>query len=425
MTSATVRRVVIGTLGNSIAPLAALLTMPIMAQALGASGRGTVAASVAPLLLTTTLASFGLPIAVTFFVAQSPTLAHRVLRPATVYTCLFGALASGSVIAGAGLLSAGSHELRILLCCSALAIVPSMCTALLSAVAGGLHHWGTVATERLIVNGLKLAAIAVLAGMDQLSVGSCVAVLAITPVVGAIVYVPGLVQRARSAPATSATPAVDHRALLSYGGRVWLGTLSGVVLSRIDQVLMAPLAGTTELGLYVVAVSLSEMPLIVNSAIREVMFVSDSAGTDSASLTRAGRISTLATVVSAIAVASIASWVVPTLFGAEFTSSLPACFILLVGVVIGNPGSIAGVGLSARGRPGFKSMSLAAACVVNIGALFALVGPFGAIGAAIATVLGNVVSGGLNLALLQRTGSVPAVDFFGIRSGDLRLLRRT
>ena len=167
------------------------------------------------------------------------------------------------------------------------------------------------------------------------------------------------------------------------------------------------------------------MPLIVNSAIREVMFVSDSAGTDSASLTRAGRISTLATVVSAIAVASIASWVVPTLFGAEFTSSLPACFILLVGVVIGNPGSIAGVGLSARGRPGFKSMSLAAACVVNIGALFALVGPFGAIGAAIATVLGNVVSGGLNLALLQRTGSVPAVDFFGIRSGDLRLLRRT
>ena len=123
-----------------------------------------------------------------------------------------------------------------------------MCTALLSAVAGGLHHWGTVATERLIVNGLKLAAIAVLAGMDQLSVGSCVAVLAITPVVGAIVYVPGLVQRARSAPATSATPAVDHRALLSYGGRVWLGTLSGVVLSRIDQVLMAPLAGTTESG---------------------------------------------------------------------------------------------------------------------------------------------------------------------------------
>lgn len=419
--SATVRRVVIGTLGNSIAPLAALLTMPIMAHALGASGRGTVAASVAPLLLTTTLAAFGLPIAVTFFVARSPALAHRVLRPATVYTCLFGALASGTVVASAGLLSAGSHELRILLCCSALAIVPSMCTALLSAVAGGLHQWGTVATERLIVNGSKLAAISVLAGMDQLTVGSCVAVLAITPVVGAIVYVPGLVQRARSAPPR---PAVDHRALLSYGGRVWLGTLSGVVLSRIDQVLMAPLAGTTELGLYVVAVSLSEMPLIVNSAIREVMFVSDSAGTDSASLTRAGRISTLATVVSAIAVASIASWAVPTLFGAEFTSSLPVCFILLAGVVIGNPGSIAGVGLSARGSPGFKSMSLAVACVVNIGALLALVGPFGAIGAAVATVLGNVVSGGLNLALLQRTGSVPARDFFGVRSGDLRLLRR-
>lgn len=420
MTAPTTRRVLVSISGNAFAPLAALVTMPIIARALGADGRGTVAAATAPMLLATTVASFGLPVAVTFFVARAPTSARRVLGPATGYTALFGAAATATIIAVAGLLAAGAEDLRILVCCSALAVVPTMCTAVLQAVAAGQHRWRAIATERLVVNGSKLAACSVLASIDQLSVGSCVAVLAIAPVLGAVAHVPGL---RTTAPPTGATGPLDHRALLAYGARTWIGALSGILLSRIDQVLMVPLVGTAELGLYVVAVGLSEIPLIVNSAIREVLFVADAASADDASLTRAGRISTLATVTTALGVAAIASWAVPTLFGEEFTASLPACFVLLVGVVVGNPGSIAGVGLAARGRPGARSTSLAAACVVNVGALLALAGPYGAVGAAIATVLGNTVSGGLNLLLLRRTAGIPASRFLGLRSGDLRLSR--
>ena len=66
----TGRKVAVTVLGHGFAPLASLATAPIMAHALGVDGRGAVAAVTAPILLATSLGTFGLPAAVTYSIAR-------------------------------------------------------------------------------------------------------------------------------------------------------------------------------------------------------------------------------------------------------------------------------------------------------------------------------------------------------------------
>jgi O-antigen/teichoic acid export membrane protein len=112
----------------------------------------------------------------------------------------------------------------------------------------------------------------------------------------------------------------------------------------------------------------------------------------------------------------------PLLFGADFSPAVPAAFILLAAVVLVIPGSIAGAGLSARGRPGMRSLSLLAACVLNVGALFLLVPSLGAVGAALATLIGNIVASQLNIVCINRVSGIPLRSFYGFRRSDLGII---
>jgi len=287
------------------------------------------------------------------------------------------------------------------------------------AVAAGLQAWRLIAAERAVTSALRLAAFIALVALDELTVARAVAVLACTPALGALVYVP-LLSRAPD----GAAPLEGTRDLLSYGARVWAGSLAGIALSRLDQTLMTPLAGTVELGLYAVAVSLSELPLIVNTAVREVFFSADAATRDLSALARATRLSTAATtIVAAVIAASAWCWIGP-LFGARFEAALPTLLVLLLAVVVGNPGSLAGVGLGARGRPRLRSASLAVAAVVNVLVVTTMVPLVGAPGAAAATLAGNVVAATGNIVLLRRVTGLPVGSLLGVRRADLVSLRR-
>jgi O-antigen/teichoic acid export membrane protein len=97
--------------------------------------------------------------------------------------------------------------------------------------------------------------------------------------------------------------------------------------------------------------------------------------------------------------------------------------VLLTAVVLGTPGSIGGSGLSARGRPGLRSMSLLVACLVNVGMLIVLAPLLGAMGAALATLAGNLISSNLNLLFLYRKFGINPLAFYGVRRTDFVTLR--
>ena len=421
----TSRHVAVSVVGNAFAPLAALATAPIMAHGLGVAGRGDVAAATAPLLLAVSLGSFGIPSAVTYLLAKNTASRNLLASRALLLVLLGGAGVAGLVVALAGLLSGGEPPLRRLVLLASCAILPTLFGAILQAVAAGEHRWRLVATERFVTAASRLAALAALTVCGRLDATSAVVVLAAAPVAGALVYLPmilrppGALRRAGH----SLGPATVANDLISYGLRVWVGSIAGVLLLRLDQALIGPLSGTDVLGVYVVAATIADLPLVVNSAVRDVLFAAGSAEQRGDALARAARVSTLLVGVVVMGVAIVLPWGLPMLFGDAFASAVPACWVLLGGLVVSNPGSVAGVALSSRGRPGLRSLALGAACVVNIALVFVLTPIFGAVGAAAATAAGSIAAGWLNLVLLCRISTHRLRDFTGARVADLASIR--
>jgi len=412
----------IALIGNAFPPLVALFSGPILAQALGVDGRGAVAAATAPLALVVTVATFGIPEAVTWVVARSPGLARNAAGRGLALLTLAGLVAMAAVAVSAPWLSGGSAEVTQLILLAGLAIVPNLLVAVLRGVASATQSWRLVAIERILTSSLRLVVLIPFWLTGTLTPLVATLTVAVMPVAGAVVYL----GRMRSLPprAVDVPRMARTDGLLGYGVRVWVGSLSGMLLSRIDQVLMTPLAGTYQLGLYVVAVSVSELPLIINQAVRDVTFVTDAAESVDARLSSSARISTLLCGLAALLLGVSMLWWLPFLFGEDFRDALPVAGVLLAAVVLGTPGSIGGSGLSARGRPGLRSVSLTIACLVNIGLLVLLAPTLGAMGAALATLAGNLISSNLNLLFLARVFGINPLAFYGVRRTDLATLAR-
>ncbi|MCC8907987.1 oligosaccharide flippase family protein [Curtobacterium sp. GD1] len=401
---------VVNLFGSAIPPIVALATAPILAGTLGTAGRGEVAAATAPLLLAVALASLGLPTAVNHWVSRSPAHTLRVFTIAAIATSVVGAGLTWLVCVAGHLAAGGDADLARLIGLASLALVPNLMAGLLQAVAAGHHAWRLVALERGITHGSRLIALVTLMTAGTLTVETAVLVIATSPVIGAAAYF-----RLLRRHGTILRPAAVGQ-VLSYGGRVWFGALAGIVLTRVDQSLMAPLAGTAALGIYAVAVSLSDIPLVVSSAVRDVAFSRQSSNVDRDGLARASRVTTLAVLATCGITAALLPWFVPTFFGTDFTATIPVTLLLLAGCALSVPGSLAGVGLAADGRPGLRSTSLLAAAACNLVLLIALAPEHGAMGAALATVGGTIVSNGMNLLFARRT--------LGLSVGELTLIRR-
>jgi len=408
--------------GNAFPALIALVTGPVLAQALGVDGRGAVAAAAAPMSLAVTVATFGIPEAVTYAVARSPRMLRQAAARGVTLLAGAGLLATVAVMLSSAFLSNGRDEVRQLILIASLAIVPNLMVGVLRGVASAVHQWRLVAMERVFAASSRLVVLIPFWFTDTLSPLIAVLAVACTPVVGALVYVRLLLRAERSG--IEVTPDARMGALVGYGGKIWFGSLSGILLSRLDQTLLTPLAGTVQLGLYVVAVSIGELPLIINTSVRDVTFVTDASDSVDERLAASARISTLLCAIVSVLVGVSMIWWLPWLFGADFAEAVPVAAILLAAVVLGTPGSIGGSGLSARGRPALRSWSLVIACALNILMLIVLAPRFGAVGAALATLVGNLVASNLNLIFMSRVFGVRVGHFYGVRASDLRTVWR-
>ena len=162
---------------------------------------------------------------------------------------------------------------------------------ILRACAAGLQQWRLVAYEQALTAILRLIGVAGFALFGRLTPLSAIVVIAAAPVLGGLAYLP-LRRPARRIRASGQPPLPVHsRHIVSYGCRIWIGSLTGVLLARLDQTIMTPLAGTYQLGLYAVAASVGDAALILHSAVRDVTFTADAARQDDQRLCASARIS--------------------------------------------------------------------------------------------------------------------------------------
>lgn len=405
------------TIRNLVVPLSALATAPILAYSLGVEERGELAAATVPLFLFVSLASVGLPEATTYLVARGRTHARDVTRFAVMLSLGTGIIGTLVAFWLAPWLTDNDERVTQLVVLATWALIPTLLVGCLRGYASGLHEWRLVNTEKYIGAVIRLVGIGGLALLGELSLEGAVIVTAVAPVMGGIAYAP-----LRRVARPLIAPMPHRRDLVSYGSRIWMGAVSGVLLARIDQMLLLPLSSAYQLGLYVAAVTIGDVVALANNAVREVTLASEAREASRERLQRAARISLFVSVLVGIGVIAILPWFLPLMFGPEFGPAYSATVLVIVATALGVPGSVAGAGLSGRGRPGLRSLSLIFGAVANVILVVLLVPAYGALGAAFATLVGSLIAANANIVFLSVIYKFPAVHFYAVRPSDVHFL---
>ena len=420
----TTRGVAITTIGSFIPPAVTLASQVLLAHSLGVDGRGQVAASTAPLMLAVALLTLGLPEALTYLVARGGS--GRIVRQLGISFAALGVSGLvGTFLIGvlAQPLSAGSLKLAQLITIASAALVPALLTAALRGVAIGAQGWWLVTAERTLAASLQLVAVWVLFEVGRLTPTTATLAIAVTTFIGGVVYIASpRWWAALHGPPDSPEPMSSRTRFGSYAFRIWVGSIAGIILLRLDQVVMTPLVGVKELGIYVVAVNINNVALLFNGAVGQVMFAVESADPSNLRVGRAARMTFLATLFGGGVLTATAPWMIPILFGPEFEHAAPVVGVLALAYALSIPGSVAGVALVARGHPGLRSLTTSIAAVAYVVAMLVLIPKYGALGAALAMLVGTVLPSYANIYLLHRYCDVPLSEFYRFRAADLHIL---
>ena len=417
------RAMTLVTLSSFLVPAAGVLTQPIIARALGAGGRGELTAALAPAALTIAVATLGLPEAMTFYLAKHPQLTRRALLWATSLTAALGLICLLVTYMCVPFLSAGNSDLGQLILLGMVLTIPAMLIGAFRGAASGRQMWGSVALERLVNTMLRVLGFGLLWVLGYLNVFTAVLITCFPPMLAGLVYL-RLLRRPAPEESGSTVDGSVGKLLLSYGGRVWFGSVASMLLARASQLLMAPLSSVEDLGLFSVASTVADLPLIVAIAIAGALHGVNSRTTDPDQVTTTARISLLIGLVGCLVFgATVPFWIEP-LFGAEFGPATLPTLLLLLSAVICIPGLMAATGIAAWGRPGLRSVGLVATLVVNVVVFVALVPSLGVIGGCVTSIVSNVVMTSYMVVVAARVLQQPVASFLLPRSSDLALTWR-
>jgi O-antigen/teichoic acid export membrane protein len=201
---------------------------------------------------------------------------------------------------------------------------------------------------------------------------------------------------------SAARPSVGlARRVAAYGLRAQLGGVIFLLNLRLDFILLSALAGPAVLGIYAVASKFAELVKIPGMALTYVLYPQYAReGPDKApaNARRVMRKAGLGTAVAIVPLGLSASFVIPAVYGDAFEPAIVPAQIILIGLSLeGVTGVITGF-LYGVGRPGLNSWAMAAGLLVTVALDLALIPPFGAIGAAVASAAAYLI---VTLALVS------------------------
>ncbi len=398
----------------------------ITARSLGASGRGTLAFVTVVALLVARLASFGIGGATVYFAARRPAERARILGTSAGFVLVSGAAAIGLVAAVLvlvpGARPAGLTTELIWL------MVPG--TVLVCLVEWGLSYLlgARLLLAQLIGMGLGpwlyAVALAVAAAFGDLDVERAAAAW----VVSGLAWVALIAVLAISATGIARPNMALLVESVRFGIRAWAGGLARSVNTRIDQLLMAYLTTQAALGIYAVAVNVSEALQYLPGAIAMAFTpaVAAVAHAERAERTlrtfRGALLITLATIPPAMVVGAV---LVPVAFGEEFRASIVPFLILAPGAIGFLVMRVFSSALLGAGLPGRSSVPPVVALVTGVALDLALIPPYEATGAAIASTAAFSVAGLVGVVLYHRSDRFPLRELVPRRTDAQQIFERS
>ena len=199
----------------------------------------------------------------------------------------------------------------------------------------------------------------------------------------------------------------EFKTSMSYGMRDYAGVLADYTTLRVDQLMLGATATNAAVGLYVVAVRLSEMTTFVARAAADALMpeVARSGKDDEpeALLARMLRLTMYLNLIVLVPLWLLAPTMLRILFGPSFVEAASAFRWLLVAAIAWSASSIVIRGLQGFGYPGLTTIARFFSAGVSVVALLILLPRMGITGAAISSLIGYTVLFVVSLfALIQR-----------------------
>ena len=416
------------TAGSVVAGLgiqaALVVSGPILARMLGLEGRGQLAALILWPIVIAQLGSLGLPLAITYFIAQQRASVRSITRAAIAFaipqTLLLMAL-HGAVLL---LVLRGESSSIRLAGIATTAIVPAFLAREYGlAMLQGQQRFAAFNTLRMLPTLFYAGGVAALFVVDAGSILAVVLVMVTANgVLGAITLLTGILA-ARGA--DSAGGSADLREMLRFGLRGLFGSVSPIESFRLDQMVIAIFLTPAALGLYVVGLAFMNLPRFIGQGIGMVAYPSVAAQEDETAARRSMWRYLSATIVMSGSVAILlvlaAGWLVPQFFGDEFTGAIRITQILLLGVIFTSARRALVDGLRGRGHPTAGTIAEVVAWFWLAPALAVAAPLWGAIGIAGALSSSYAFSFCVLLIVAARLGEMPSLRLIPI---SLRTLGR-
>jgi O-antigen/teichoic acid export membrane protein len=393
-----------------------LATGPLLARALGADGRGTLAAILVPIQIAPHIVGIGLPSFALRDAARggSP---RRLAATLGATALAVGVLALPLVPLVATLLAADRDLVHTYLLVGLAAAPVLVLLNVLSAIAVGTEQLPVMVAVRVLAPALSLVALIVLWALDSLTVGSA----AIANLGGQLaVFIPAATVL-RAPGRFEVVPALARRAA-GFGLRAWPGTLGALAAARLDQLFMIPIVSAEDLGYYVVAYTVSTGPAVIGTAFQAVISPRV-AREDTRAVSRGSRLLLPLLLATAGALAVLSPVLLPFLFGADFRAAVPLSLILLGAAVPGQLSVYLGQMLSAAGYPTLYTNGHLIAFGITLPGLILTLPTFGVYGAAVVSCVAYLGQLGYSLRRATLIFGGTTATYLVPRRADLDALR--
>ncbi len=182
----------------------------------------------------------------------------------------------------------------------------------------------------------------------------------------------------------------EFKTSMGYGLRDYPGGVADFTTLRLDQLMLGALASNVAIGLYVIAVRLSEMTTLVAGAIGSALMpeVARMEKKGEALWARSFRFAIYINVLMIVPLWLGASFILKILFGPSFVPAAGAFRWLLLAAMVLGCGSIVISGLRGFGHPGLSTLARFSAAAATALALPFMLRRLGINGAALASLIG-------------------------------------
>ena len=183
------------------------------------------------------------------------------------------------------------------------------------------------------------------------------------------------------------------------------------------------LVSPTQLGYYVVAVSLAEISMMAVNALRAIVFTESVHAGGAELVARGARVILVLVTGVAVVGSLVAGPFIHLMFGADFAPSVDLARVLLVASIPFCVDQIVTAGIYAEGRPGLRSIGQLIGAAVAVGGLLLLAPLMGAMGAAVASLAAYTVTCTITLLQYRHLTGMPVRRMLALERDDVVAMR--